>query len=275
MGVPIVLGREFERRDRDGAPCVAIINEAFAQRYLGGAAAAIGRHLVRHRSAPRDQKVLCEIVGVIRDNAWQSLHRDVRPFFAWPLLQTDERRMTLLANAAVDPRGLVPGVRGAIRSIDPSIVTADVQTLDAQFSGALYPFRLLGVVLGSCGVLALVLSMIGVYGTVAYSVAQRGRELGIRMALGAVRTDILGLVIGQAMRLVGYGIGLGLILGAGLTRALTALPLDTTLLFGVSATDAVTFGVVTVLLAVVALAACYVPARRAARVDPVVTLRSS
>jgi ABC-type lipoprotein release transport system permease subunit len=117
--------------------------------------------------------------------------------------------------------------------------------------------------------------MIGVYGTVAYSVAQRGRELGIRMALGAVRTDILGLVIGQAMRLVGYGIGLGLILGAGLTRALTALPLDTTLLFGVSATDAVTFGVVTVLLAVVALAACYVPARRAARVDPVVTLRSS
>ena len=275
MGVPIVLGRDFDSRDRDGSPCVAIINEAFAQRYLAGSAAALGKHVVRRAGARYEQRVMCEIVGVIRDNAWQSLQREVRPFFAMPVLQSDQRKMTLLASVAVDPASLVTGVRRVIQAMDPSVVVTDVQTLDEHFAGTVYPFRLLGLVIAGCGVLALILAMIGVYGTVAYSVAQRRREVGIRMALGAVRTDILRLVVGQGMVLVGYGLGLGLILGAILSRVLTMLPLDTTLLFGVSATDAVTFGGVAILLAVVALAACYLPARRATRVDPVVTLRSS
>ena len=150
---------------------------------------------------------------------------------------------------------------------------ADVQTLDAYFSVSLYPFRLLDVVVGACGVLALFLAAIGIYGIVAYSVAQRYREVGIRMALGALTRDILALVVRQGMMPVAYGVAAGLVLSVTLTNVLTRLPLDTQLLFGVSATDPLTFVGVTAFLSVVALVACYFPARRATRVDPMVTLR--
>ena len=123
--------------------------------------------------------------------------------------------------------------------------------------------------------MALLLATLGIYGVVAYSVAQRTREVGIRMALGALRSDILKLVVGQAMMLVGYGLGLGLLLGFALTRVLTSSLFDTELLFATSATDSLTFIGVTILLALVALAACYIPARRATKVDPVVALRQS
>jgi putative ABC transport system permease protein len=138
-----------------------------------------------------------------------------------------------------------------------------------------YPFRLFGLVIAGCGVMALLLAVIGIYGTIAYSVVQRRREVGIRMALGALHADILKLVVGQGMRLVVYGTVIGLLLGLALTRVLTNLPLGTELLFGVSATDSITFAGVTLLLALVALAACYVPALRATKVDPMVTLRNS
>jgi len=151
----------------------------------------------------------------------------------------------------------------------------DVQTIDQNFSVVLYPFRLLAVVMGACGVMALLLATIGIYGVVAYSVAQRTREVGIRMALGAVRSDILKLVVGQGMVLVAYGLALGLLLGFALTRVLTSSMFETELLFGVSATDSLTFAGVTVLLGLVALVACYLPARRATKVDPVVALRNS
>jgi predicted permease len=275
MKVPVVLGRDFDDRDRDGAPCSAIINEVFARRYLSGSAHALGKHLARPGVGPNAPKRWCEIVGVIRDNAWQSLQREARPFYVLPLLQSDRRRMTLLVSTAGDPAILVPAVRRSMLAIDPNMPVGDVQTLAGHFSVGLYPFRLLGLVFAGCGLMALLLATIGIYGTVAYSVAQRRREVGIRMALGAVRTDILRLVVRQGITLVSYGLVLGLLLGAALTRVLTALPLDTPLLFGVSATDVATFAGVTLLLGLVALTACYVPARRATKVDPVVTLRSS
>ena len=274
MRVPVVQGRDFDARDRDGAPCVAIINEAFAQRYFAGAASPLGRHLGKYVGS-RQQRQSCEIVGVVRDNAFQSLQREIRPFFAMPLLQSDARRVTMMVHTAGAPATFIPGVRSAIRALDPDMPLADVQTLTASFGVALYPFRVLGFVVGACGLMALFLAALGVYGTVAYSVAQRRREMGIRMALGAMRPDILGMVVGQGMKLVGYGLGVGLLLGLALTRVLISLPLDTTLLFGVSATDVVTFGSVTLLLALVALTACYVPALKATRIDPVGTLRSS
>lgn len=151
----------------------------------------------------------------------------------------------------------------------------DVQTIGENFSVTLYPFRLLAVVMGACGLMALLLATIGIYGVVSYSVAQRTREVGIRMALGAVRGDILSLVVGQGMILVVWGLALGLLLGFTLTRVLTSSIFETELLFGVSATDSLTFAGVTMLLAFVALAACYIPALRATKVDPVVALRQS
>ncbi len=272
MKVPIVQGRDIDERDQDGAPCVAIVNEVFAQRYFRGAGPSLGKHLSRGRDA---QRQVCEIVGVIRDNNWQALQKELQPLFALAVMQTNYGRMTLLANTTADPASVVASVRHAIRELDPNMPVTDVQTIGENFSVVLYPFRLLAVVVGACGLMALLLATIGIYGVVSYSVAQRTRELGIRMALGAVRGDILRLVVGQGMILVAWGLGLGLVLGFALTRVLTSSIFETELLFGVSATDSLTFAGVTILLALVALAACYIPALRATKVDPVVALRQS
>jgi len=270
MRVPFVQGRDFDERDQDGASCVAIVNEVFAQRYFGGTGQSLGKHLTRG-SGPK--KEACEIVGVIRDNNLQALQKDMYPFFAVPVMQSDFRRMMLMVNTSGDPQSLVPSVRRTILDLDPKMPVTDVQTIGQSFSAMLYPFRLLAVVLGACGVMALLLATIGIYGVVAYSVAQRTREVGIRMALGALRSDILKLVVGQGMVLVAYGLALGLLLGFALTRVLTSSMFETELLFGISATDSLTFIGVTLVLAVVALAACYLPARRATKVDPVEALR--
>lgn len=274
MKVPFIQGRDIDERDQDGAPCAAIVNEVFAQRYFGGAGQSLGKNLSRTSSRTKEKQV-CEIVGVIRDNNWHALQKDIPPVFALALLQSDSRRMTLLVNTASDPGSVVAGVRRAIQELDPNLPVTDVQTIGENFSVTLYPFRLLAVVMGACGLMALLLATIGIYGVVSYSVAQRTREVGIRMALGAVRGDILRLVVGQGMILVVWGLALGLLLGFTLTRVLTSSIFETELLFGVSATDSLTFAGVTMLLAFVALAACYLPALRATKVDPVVALRQS
>jgi len=275
MKVPLVQGRDFDERDQDGAPCVGIVNEVFAQRYFGGTGQSLGKHLIRG-VGKNYEKQACEVVGVIRDNNWHALEKDLRPFFALAVMQSDFTRMFLMANPSSDPQTLVPSVRRTIQELDPKMPVADVQTINDNFSAVLYPFRLLAIVMGGCGVMALLLATIGIYGVVAYSVAQRTREVGIRMALGAVRGDILKLVVGQGMVLVVYGLALGLLLGFALTRVLTSsIFFDTELLFGITATDSLTFAGVTILLALVALVACYLPARRATKVDPVVALRNS
>lgn len=272
MKYPLVLGRDFDERDQDGAPCAAIVNEAFAQRYFGETGSSLGKHL--SRSVGRNnEKQVCEIVGVIRDNQWQALEKNARPFFALAVLQSDFRQMMLMVNTTGDPKGLVPSVRRTIQDLDPNMPVADVQTIGETFNVFLYPFRLLAVVMAACGLMALLLATVGIYGVISYSVAQRTREVGIRMALGAMRRDILRLVVGQGMILVGWGLGIGLLLGLALTRVLTSAIFDSDLLFGVSATDSLTFAGVTIFLAIVALAACYVPALRATKVDPVVALR--
>jgi putative ABC transport system permease protein len=183
--------------------------------------------------------------------------------------------MNLLVETTTDPAQLLTTVRQEIRRLDPNIPVTDVQTIGQYFNVAAYPFRLIGLLMAACGVLALLLAMVGIYGTIAFMVAQRRREVGIRMALGAVRADILRLVMGHGMMLVSCGLALGLLLGLALTRVLSNLPMQTELLFGVSATDTLTFVAVTLLLALVALTACYLPALRATRVDPMVTLRNN
>lgn len=270
MNVPLVQGRDFDERDREGAPCIAIVNEAFTGRYFGGAS-PLGKHLVKH-SGRSSEKQLCEIVGVIRDDDWQSMH-ELRPFFAMTVQQSDHRRMTLLVNATTDARNLILPVRQVIRELDRTIPVADVQTLQDYFGLVLYPFRVVGAMMATCGLMVLLLATVGIYGVISYSVAQRTREVGIRIALGASQIDILKLIVRQGMLLVGLGLAAGLLLALVLMRVMESAVVEAELLFGVSTTDSLTFAGVTILLALVALLACYLPARRAMRVDPVVALR--
>ena len=274
MRVPFVQGRDFEERDREGAPCVAVVNEAFGEKYYRGSS-SLGKHLVKGGHGRNSPRVPCEIVGVIRDNAWQSLEKQVHPFYALALQQMELKQFTLVVSSAGgDPANLIGAVRNTIRELDPTIPLADVQTLGNYFSLALYPFRILAVVMGGCGVMALLLATLGIYGIISYSVAQRRRELGIRMALGALQRDILRLVVGQGMFLVIVGLGIGLVLSFALTRLLTSSLLELELPLPVSATDPLTFAGVTILLALVALLACYIPARRATQVDPIEALKT-
>jgi macrolide transport system ATP-binding/permease protein len=273
MRVPFVQGRDFEERDREGATCVAVVNEAFGEKYFHGAN-SLGKHLMKGGWAPNVPKVPCEIVGVIRDNAWQSLEKEVHPFFALALQQTERKTFTLLVRSAGrDPQNLIAAVRNTIRELDPKIPVADVQTLSDYFSIGLYPFRVMAVVMGGCGLMALLLATLGIYGIISYSVAQRTRELGIRMALGALQKDILRMVVGQGMILVIFGLVLGLVLSFALTRVLTSSLFELELMLPVSDTDPLTFAVVTMLLALVALLACFIPARKATKVDPIEALR--
>jgi putative ABC transport system permease protein len=272
MKIPGVLGRDFTTQDREGAPCVAIINDVFATRYLGGPATTLGKHIARYNAADDGRPTMCEVVGVVRDVAWQSLQDEARPFFYLPLLQSDRRQMTMIVGTSGTPDPLVGTLRAVLRTVEPSM-PLDVQTVSQSFRATIYPFKLFGMVLVGGGLMALLLATIGIYGTVSYSVAQRRREVGIRVALGAERSDILRVVVGQAMKVVACGLGIGLLLGVVLTRILARLPVVRSLLFGVSALDVATFAGVTVLLGGVALVASYIPALRATRVDPSITLR--
>ena len=270
MKIPVVQGRDFDERDRDGAPCVAVVNEYFAQRYFANGD-ALGKHLTKFRSESERQS--CEITGVVRDNKVQSLQKVPQPWFAFPLQQSQAMGMTMLVDSTGDPESMVPLVRRTIRSLDPNIAVSDVLTLNDTFKPVLYIYRLFGIVIGACGGLAVLLASLGIYGTVAYAVGQRTREIGIRVALGANKQDILGLVIRQGMIWVICGLSVGLLLALALTRVLASSVFGVDLLFGVSANDPLTYVLVGALLLVVTLLACYLPARRATKVDPLVALR--
>src|SRR5262245_15382329 len=262
MNIPITQGRDFDERDKDGAPCVAVVNEALARRYFAGGR-ALGKHLNQ----------FCEVVGVVRDDKFQSLQKEPRPWYAFALMQGHSTRTTMLVHTEGAPKSLVPALRRTIQSLDLTILVSGVQTLNDAFRPVLYFYRLFGLLVGGCGLLAILLAVIGIYGLVAYAVSRRTREIGIRMALGADKQKILRLVMRQGMILVSYGLSAGLLLALALTRVLTSSIFPIPILNGVSATDPLTFGSITLLLIMVALLACYIPARRAAKVDPMVSLR--
>jgi predicted permease len=272
MRIPIEEGREIDGRDREGAPCVAVVNAAFRRRYFPPGVSPVGKHLTKQES--EKSIVSCEIIGVARDERWQSLTSEPRPFYWLAIDQANRQRLSVLVHTEGDPAGHITAVSHAVREVDPNLPAGDIQTLRAYFATTAYPFRLLGVLLAACGVMALLLATIGIYGSVSYSVAQRTREVGVRVALGAMRNEIVTLIAGQGMIPVVWGLAIGLGLSLVLTRVLSSALFDTPLLFGVSATDPLTFAAVTAALAVVALVACGVPALRASKVNAVDALRT-
>jgi predicted permease len=273
MNIPITQGRDFDERDRTDAPCVAVVNEALARRYFVGGR-ALGKHLIKSAGKRPDQlDQLCEIVGVVRDDRFQSLRTELLPWYAFTLSQSHLTSATMLVHTEGAPHNLVLPVRRAIQALDQTILVGSVLTLNDSLGPLRYIYRLFGLLVGGCGLLAIILAVIGIYGMVAYAVSLRTREIGIRMALGADKQKILRLVMRQGMILVVYGLSAGLPLALALTQVLTSSIFEIPILIGVNATDPLTFGSTALLLMVVALLACYLPARRATKVDPMVALR--
>jgi macrolide transport system ATP-binding/permease protein len=262
MGARLVAGRDFTERDDEKAPPVAIVNRAFARRFFAGGE-AIGRRF----SVGRPDSPKLQVVGVAEDGKYGSLYEEGQPFFYRPLRQAYTGTTTLVVRGGGDPQRLLAAVREELRQLDPHLPLSLARTLEGRMSLPLLPSRVAATLLGGFGLLALLLAGIGLYGVMSYAVANRTREIGIRMALGARGGDVLRMTVAQGMRLALAGAALGLAASVALTRVLRAY------LLGVSATDPLTFAAVSALLALVALLACYIPARRATKVDPIVALR--
>jgi len=241
-----------------------LVNEAFVRRYWPGQE-AIGTHLGRGDPGNSDSRL--EVVGVVKDGKYETLGEDAKPFFYFNLAQRYESSSTLVVRTKGDPVGYFASVRSEIAALDQSLPLFEVKTMRQHLGVALLPARLAGSVLGIFGLVALILAATGIYGVMAYSVSQRTREIGIRMALGARSSDVLSMVVRQGMKLVAIGGAIGLTAALALTRMMTSL------LYGVSPTDPLTLGAISLLLILVALLACYLPGLRATRVDPMIALR--
>ncbi len=265
MGVTLVGGRAFTERDTEDAPGVIIVNEAFARRFFPGpdpVASALGRRVGHDAEGP-----WMEIVGVARDGKYFSISEAPRPFMFTPMEQDYQSSAILVVRSEGDPRPLVGAAREEVRRLDAKLPVFDVKTMTEHMGISLFPTRVAAALLGAFGLLALTLSAVGIYGVMSYSVAQRTHEIGVRMALGARPRDVLRLVVGQGMALAAVGVLIGLAAALAATRVLAGL------FYGVSASDPATFAFVTALLGGVAFLACYVPARRATKVDPMIALR--
>lgn len=262
LGIPMLSGREFTDQDREGAPRVAIVNETLV-RNLFPNGNPIGQRL---RVLTR-QPSSCEIIGVVKDSKYRSLGEDPMPYVFLPYLQNPQPVMALHVRTNGNPKDLVAAVRQEVHALDPNLPAFNVISLAENIDISLFPARFGAVLLGVFGSLALLIASIGIYGVMSYRVSERTHEMGIRMALGARVRDVLRLVISQGMWLTTIGV----VTGTGL--ALVATRVVKSYLYDVSPTDPLTFAGIAILLIGVALLACYIPARRATKVDPLVALR--
>jgi putative ABC transport system permease protein len=260
MGIELLDGRLFNEGDFYDSKLVAIINETFARQFL------YGENPIGKRVNGLDRGWV-EIVGVVRDAKFTTLHEEPVPEIYATYFQGFTPYMNIVVRTASDPMNLAGAIRNEVLAVDKNQPIANIQTMSDRVSNSIARPRYNATLLSLFALLALILAAVGIYGVISYSVSQRTHEIGIRMALGAQRRDVLKLVIGRGMLLALIGVATGLGAAFALTRVIS------TLLFGVSAIDLATFVVITLLLTTVALLACWIPARRATKVDPIVALR--
>jgi putative ABC transport system permease protein len=265
MGIRLVRGRTFDSRDRADAPAVCMIDETFAQKHWPGED-ALGRR-VRFGGGDDNDNPWMEVVGVVNHVKHYGVDQDSRIEMYLPYTQSPIPSFTMLVKTTGDPSQVAAAVRRAVADIDPDVPLYQVRTLQSITSDRVAGRRLATILITIFGVLALALAAVGIYGVISLAVSQRTRELGIRMALGAQRRDILGLVIGGSMLLAFLGLGIGLV-----AAYFGMAPLVSSVLFQVAATDPPTYTLSPVILLLVALLACWLPARRATRVDPMIAL---
>jgi putative ABC transport system permease protein len=264
LKTPLHAGRAFDERDLPNAPQVALINQTMARQYFAGEN-PIGQKLV---IGYMGQRHTCEIVGIAGDVKQEEPAKPTKPEMLVPFAQLPWFSGSLLVRSInPDPLTVRNAVQQAIWSVNPALPESKARALTNVLAGQVAEPRLYALLLGLFACIALLLAAVGIYSVIAYSVAQRTHEIGIRMALGAQRGDVLRLVLKQGMTLTLFGIGLGLAASFALTRLMK------TLLFGVSAVDPLTFAAVAILLMFVAWLACWLPARRATKVDPLIALR--
>jgi putative ABC transport system permease protein len=267
MSIPLRAGRFFNTQELAEEKHVTIINQSFADKYLHGVNPIGQKAAIYMKSDAESQRFPSEIIGVVGDVHQLGLDTAPEPTVYWPHPELVMSAMTILVRTSSDPLALVSTARGELQQLDPELPMAAVATMDQLLADSLSRSRFTMLLLGIFAAVALLLAAVGIYGLIAYSVTQRTQELGIRVALGAQRRDVLRLVLAQGTRLTLLGMAIGVFAALALSRLLA------TMLFGVSATDPLTYAAVAALLGFVALAACVIPARRATRVDPLVALR--
>lgn len=266
MGIPLLTGRAFTQTDNENAPQVGIINAKVANEFFPNGNAVGKRLMFGHPSSTKPPQWV-EIVGVVGDTKLYGLTNPARLEIYIPFPQAPQSDMNLLVKSAVDPAAMTSAIRSVVASIDKDQPIFAISTMNQFVNDSVSTRTFTLTLLGLFSGIALLLAAIGIYGVISYSVAQRTRDIGIRMALGASRKDVLHEVLGLGLRLTGIGVIFGLIGALAVTRVLSSL------LYGVHSTDPVTFIAVSLVLMVVALLASYLPARRATRVDPIVALR--
>jgi len=266
LRIPLKKGRLFNEQDIASSPPVTVIDEQFVKKYFSNTD-PIGKRITFGARRGQTDSTWITIVGVVGHAAHEGLDAEPRIQYYFPTTQSGLRGMTVAIRSAGNPLSLLPAAREAVHSIDRNLPLAAVNTMDKLVESSVGQRKLSMILLGVFSVIAMLLASIGIYGVMSYSVTQRSRELGIRMALGAARSRVLALVVGQGMALAGAGVAIGLVAAFALTRFLTSQ------LYGVGATDPVTFTLVSALLVAIALLATLLPAMRATRVDPVVALR--
>lgn len=259
LQIPLISGREFTAADMDGSEPVAVVNATFASRYWPHQQ-AVGKKL-------KAGGTWYAVVGIAQDSDYDEIGQKPQAFYFLPLFQDYDSEISICARVAGNPLAFSTPIQNTVHSLDANLPVFDLTTLDSHIQASTTPSRIASVFVGGFGILALVLAELGIYGVLAYTTRQRTQEIGIRMALGAHPGDVLWLVLRQGLTLAVLGLATGLALSLVLTRALSSA------LFGVTATDPLTFAAVAILLLAVAVLACYLPALRAMGTDPMVALR--
>jgi putative ABC transport system permease protein len=265
MQIPLEKGRDFRDADKAGSRPVVLVGKSFAKRFWPHEN-PIGKH-VGLTFAPGPSREVIGVVGDVKLNGLDGA-RPVEAVYDAMLQDTETTQMVVAVRTSLPPTSMASAITDAVHKVDPDVPVTGMLTMDAVADQSLTQQRLSMILLAAFAALALLLAAVGIYGVQAYAVRHRVREIGIRMALGAELGDVFRLIVGRGLKLTCIGIFVGLAAAFGLTRLMASL------LYGVSATDPITFAGVSILLAIVALIACYIPGRRAMHVDPMASLRS-